>query len=180
MDGSSRFYITGRSMEILGLILFWLFLIIGILSIPFGLPGTFIIVADALVYGLLTHFEKISLGFVGILLLIAVVLEILEALLGAFMAKKFGGSKWGIVGAMIGVFIWAVVGTPLIPVLGTLLGAFCGAFIGAWLLEGMHTQDWHHASKVGVGALFGTVGAKMTKIMVAVVMVIMVGFKVFS
>jgi len=167
-------------MEILGMIVFWLFLIIGILSIPFGLPGTFIIVADALVYGLITHFEKMSLGFIGILLLIAVVLEIIEALLGALMAKKFGGSKWGIVGAMIGVFLGAVIGTAVVPVLGTLLGAFCGAFIGASLLEGFHTQDWQHASRVGLGALFGTVGGKMTKIMVAVVMVIMVGFKVFA
>jgi uncharacterized protein YqgC (DUF456 family) len=167
-------------MEILGMIVFWLFLIIGILSIPFGLPGTFIIVADALVYGLITHFEKISLGFVGILLLIAVVLEIIEALMGALMAKKFGGSKWGIVGAMVGVFVGAVIGTAIVPVLGTLLGAFCGAFIGASLLEGFHTQDWQHASKVGLGALFGAVGGKMTKIMAAIVMVIMIGFKVFA
>ena len=166
-------------MEILGLIAFWLFLCIGIVAIPFGLPGTFIIVADALVYGLITHFEKMSLSFIGILFVIAVVLEIIEALLGALMAKKFGGSKWGIVGAVTGAFAGALIGTLMFPVLGTLLGAFCGAFVGASLFEGFHTQDWHHAVKVGLGAFFGAVGGKMTKIMVAIVMVIMIGFRIF-
>jgi uncharacterized protein YqgC (DUF456 family) len=166
-------------MEILGMIAFWLFLLIGILAIPFGLPGTFIIAADALVYSLITHFEKMSLPFIGILFAIAVVLEIIEALFGALMARKFGGSKWGIVGAVVGVLPGALIGTPIIPILGTLIGAFCGAFAGASLLEWIHTSDLRHSLNVGLGAFFGAVGGKMTKILIAIVMVIMIGFRVF-
>ena len=166
-------------MEVVGLIAFWLFLLIGIIAIPFGLPGTFIIVVDAFLYGLITNFEKLSLSFIGILFAIAVVLEVIEALLGALMAKKFGGSKWGITGAIVGAFIGALIGTPIIPVLGTLAGAFCGAFIGATLLEWMHTSDLRHSLNVGLGAFFGFVGGKMTKIVIAVVMVIMIGIRVF-
>ena len=166
-------------MEIVGLIVFWLFLLIGIIAIPFGLAGTFIIVVDVFIYGLLTNFEKLTLPFIGILFAVAVVLEVIEALLGALMAKKFGGSKWGIAGAVVGAFFGALIGTPIVPVLGTLAGAFCGAFLGATLLEWVHTSDLHHSMNVGLGAFFGFVGGKMTKIVIAVVMVIMIGFRVF-
>jgi len=157
---------------------FWLVLILGVVIIPFGIAGTFIIVADALIYGLVTGFDKITLPFVGLLLGIALAVELVEALLGAFLAKRFGGSKWGIAGAMIGGFLGAVAGTPVTPVLGTLLGGFLGAFLGATTLEILHTSEFKNSFKVGIGAFLGAVGGKITKIVVAVVMVVMVGLRV--
>ena len=166
-------------MEVIGLIFFWIFLIIGVAIIPFGIAGTFIIVADALIYGLATGFDKITLPFVGLLLGMAVVVELIEAVLGAYMAKKFGGSKYAMAGAIVGGFLGAIVGTPMAPVVGTLLGGFFGAFTGATLLEWLHTSDFQKSAKVGIGAFFGAVGGKITKIMVAIIMVVMIGFRVF-
>ena len=166
-------------MEILGMIVFWIFLIAGVVIIPFGVAGTFIIVADALVYGLITGFERITLPFVGLLLAMALFVELIEALLGAVLAKRFGGSKWGMTGAIIGGTVGAIIGTPITPVLGTLLGGFIGAFIGAMSLEWFHTSDPHNALKVGFGAFLGALGGKVTKIVVAIIMVIMVGVRVF-
>ncbi|MCJ7813606.1 DUF456 domain-containing protein [bacterium] len=156
-----------------------MFLIIGVVIIPFGVAGTFIIVADAFIYGLATQFEKITLSFVGLLLAMALAVELVESFLGALLAKKFGGSKWGMAGAIIGGFLGAVIGTPITPVLGTLLGGFIGAFIGALSLEWVHTSDWHNALKVGFGAFLGALGGKVTKIVVAIIMVIMIGVRVF-
>ena len=161
------------------MVFFWLVLILGVVIIPFGIPGTFIIVADALIYGLVTSFSKITLLFVGLLFVIALAVELVEALFGAFLAKRFGGSKWGMAGAMIGGFLGAVAGTPITPVLGTLLGGFFGAFVGATTLEMLHTSDFKNSFKVGVGAFLGAVGGKVTKIVVAVIMVVMVGLRVF-
>ena len=166
-------------MEVVGMIFFWLFLLIGIAIIPFGLAGTFIIVADALVYGLATGFDRITLPFVGLLLAIALGVEFIEELLSAYMAKKFGGSKRAMVGAIAGGIMGAVIGTPITPVLGTLFGGFFGAFFGAMFLEWFHTSDFPSACKAGLGAFFGAVGGKVTKILVAVIMVIMIGFRVF-
>ena len=166
-------------VEILGMIIFWLFLIVGVAVIPFGIAGTFIIVADALIYGLITGFDKITLPFVGILLGMALAVELIEELLSAFMAKRFGGSKYAMIGAVVGGFFGAIVGTPVTPVFGTLLGCFLGAFLGAMLLEWLHTSDFQNAIKVGIGAFFGAVGGKVTKILVAIIMVIMVGFRIF-
>lgn len=166
-------------MEVVGMFFFWLVLLIGVVLIPFGMAGTFLIVADAFVYGLVSGFEEITLPFLGLLLAIAVAVEFMEELLSAAMAKKFGGSKWAMVGAVAGGFIGAVVGTPAAPVLGTLVGGFFGAFCGATLLEWIHSADFQNAIKAGAGAFFGAVGGKVTKFLVAVVMVIMIGFRVF-
>jgi uncharacterized protein YqgC (DUF456 family) len=166
-------------VEIIGLIFFWIFLFIGIAIIPFGIAGTFVIVVDALIYGLATHFDKITLPFVGLLLGMAVAVELIEGILGAYMAKKFGGSKYAMAGAIVGGILGAIVGTPMAPVVGTLLGGFFGAFTGATLLEWLHTSDFQKSVKVGMGAFFGAVGGKITKIVVAVIMVVMIGFRVF-
>jgi len=166
-------------MEIVGVVLFWLVLLIGVAVIPFGVAGTFIIVADTLIYGLASGFEKITLPFVGLLLAIALGVELIEELMSAFMAKKFGGSKGAMVGAFVGGFLGALFGTAAAPVLGTLLGGFFGAFFGAMLLEWIHTTDLQNAFKVGIGAFCGAVGGKIMKIVVAVIMVVMVGTRVF-
>ncbi len=166
-------------MEVVGMIFFWLVLILGIVLIPFGIEGTFIIVADALVYGLLTGFERVTLLFLGILLGIALLVELFEFIFGGILAKKFGGSKWAIAGAIIGGFIGAVIGTPVMPVLGTFIGGFLGSFLGAFSLELFHSMNFEQALKVGTGAFIGAVGGKVTKIIVAVVMVVMIGIKVF-
>ena len=166
-------------MEIVGIILFCMFLLIGIAIIPFGIPGTFIIAGDALVYGLVTGFEKISVSFIVLFFGIAIAVEIVEAFLGAAMAKKFGGSKYGMIGAMVGALIGAILGTPVIPVLGTLLGGFLGAFLGAMIFDGLNSGDWENAWKVGLGAFFGAVGGKVTKILIAIIMAVMACIQIF-
>lgn len=166
-------------MEIVGLIFFILFLVAGVVVIPFGVAGTFIIVADALVYGLVTEFEVITLPFIGILLGLALFVELIEAVLGAVMASRFGGSKVGMAGAVTGGFFGALLGTPVTPVLGTLLGGLIGAFIGAALFEYVKHPEWRSAFKVGWGAFLGALGGKMTKLFVAVLMVVITIMRIF-
>ena len=166
-------------LSVLGHILFVAGLIIGVISIPFGIPGTFIIVAEVLVYGWIDHFQRFPLVFVGLLLLIAIVAEVIEEGLGAVMAKRFGGSKWGMLGAITGGFIGAVLGTPVSPLLGTLLGALIGAFLGATIMEWIRTQNIHEAVRVGLGALLGSFGGKVSKILASVIMVILTLIHIF-
>jgi uncharacterized protein YqgC (DUF456 family) len=161
-------------VEIVGIILLIIILIISIAVIPFGIPGTFIIVGTALVYGLITGFAKISLSFVGLLLLMSLMVEFMEEILSVFMTKKLGGSRMAMFGALIGGFIGAVIGTGIAPVAGTLLGGFTGAFTGAFLLEWLNSQNVNRALKVGLGAFFGSVSGKITKILVGLIMSIMI------
>lgn len=166
-------------MEIAGLVFFVLILLAGVIVIPFGIAGTFIIVADALVLGLLTSFERLSLSFIAILLGLTIFVEVVEALLGAVMASRFGGSKVGMAGAMVGGLIGAILGTPVTPVVGTLLGGFLGAFFGATLFEYIRKPELRSAARVGLGALIGAMGGKMTKLLIAVLMVVITLIEVF-
>jgi len=50
-------------LEIGGLSLFILVLLFGIFSIPFGLPGAMIILADAFLYATVTRFDEIGPGY---------------------------------------------------------------------------------------------------------------------
>ncbi|MFQ5707935.1 MAG: DUF456 family protein [bacterium] len=166
-------------LQILGQIAFWMVMLLAIAVIPFGIPGTFIITGNALLYGWLTDFTVIEWSFIGTLLLISVLVEVAEFFLGAAAAGKFGASKLGMVGAVLGGFLGAILGTPILPLIGTLLGAFAGAFAGAALFEYSGTKDVQKSLRVGFGAFLGAVGGKLTKIAAAVAMVVLVGFKVF-
>ncbi|MFQ5675274.1 MAG: DUF456 family protein [bacterium] len=152
---------------------------LGVVIIPFGIPGTFVIVANAFIYGWLTEFSEVTWKFLGLLFLIALAVEVLEFFVGAATAGKFGASKLGMFGAIVGGFLGAIWGTGVVPLLGTLLGAFLGAFAGAALFEYIGTKDLEKSLRVGFGAFLGAVGGKLTKIATAVAMVVMVGFQVF-
>lgn len=166
-------------LQIVGHFVFWVIMLTGLIIIPMGLPGTFLIVANTLIFALLTHFVQISWGFLGLLLLIAIIMEVVEFFIGAATAGKYGASKQGMFGAILGGFLGAVWGTPILPVIGTLLGAFLGAFAGATLFEYMNTKDFDKSLRVGFGAFLGSLGGKLTKIAVAVAMVVMVGFRIY-
>ena len=166
-------------LEIFIHIILWTILLGSVIVIPFGVMGTFIIVAATLGYALITHFETISWSFLLILLGLAVFMEIVEAFLGAVLAKKFGGSKYGMFGAMTGGFIGAVIGTPITPVIGTLAGGFLGAFAGASLFEWFHIHNWSQAFRVGTGAFLGALGGKLSKIFVAILMLIMICVRIY-
>ena len=69
--------------------------------------------------------------------------------------------------------------TPVAPVVGTLLGGLIGAFGGALLLEWITSNDLKTAVRAGLGALCGAIGGKVTKILLAIIMFIMVSIKIF-
>jgi uncharacterized protein YqgC (DUF456 family) len=166
-------------LEIIGQIIFWILMFVGILIIPFGIPGTFIIVGNALIYGWLTSFSEVTWKFIGILLLISVFAEVIEFYMGAAAAARYGASKLGMFGAIVGGFFGAVWLTPLAPVVGTIFGAFLGAFAGAALFEYFVSKDMQKSLRAGFGAFLGSVGGKLTKIAAAVAMVVMVGFRIY-
>lgn len=166
-------------LAIIGWFFFVLGWLIGLAVIPFGLPGTFLIVADAFVFALLTGFKTVTWNFLAVLLGLSVLIELVEFFLGAAAAKKYGSSKWGMWGAVSGGFFGAILATPFSPVLGTILGAFLGAFIGAFVLEFIRFSDAGQALRSGWGAFLGAVSGRFLKIIVAIAMVIMIAFRVW-
>src|ERR671921_2800476 len=104
--------------------------VVGLLLIPFGLPGLWVILLGIIGYGWITDFQTVSTWFLILAIGLALVGEILESWIGFRYAKRYGGSGRAGWGALFGGLVGAVVGVP-IPIIGSVIGGFVGAFIGA-------------------------------------------------
>jgi uncharacterized protein YqgC (DUF456 family) len=139
---------------------------LGLLMIPFGLPGTWIIAAAALGYQILVP-DSISMLTIAVVFGLAVIGEVLEFTLSAKYTRKYGGSRRASWGAIIGGMIGAFVGVP-VPLVGPVLGAFAGAFIGAFLGEYSRGGEQGTAPRVATGALIGRAVAAAMKVAICV------------
>jgi hypothetical protein len=82
-----------------------------------------------------------------------------EAVLGMLVARGFGASRWGMIGAFAGGILGAVAGTAWVPLVGSLLGAAAGGFAGAFLGELLGGKTARQSLRAGTGALVGRGGA---------------------
>lgn len=147
---------------------------LGLIMIPFGLPGTLVMFCGALGYYLLVPGSLSLFTIVGIGVLMAIA-EGLEWVLTARFTKKYGGSRRAGWGAIIGGMIGAFLGVP-IPIVGSIVGAFVGAFIGAFVLEWSREANHGAAARVAWGAFIGRVTAAAIKVAIGFVMAVwMVG-----
>ncbi len=160
-------------IEIIALVAVIVVCLVGLLLVPIGLPGTFMIFVAALIYNLMTWSMALSFKTLAIVLGIAVFGEILEYYIGIKSAKRHGASKAGIVGAIIGGIIGVIVGVPVF-LIGSLLGLFIGAFLGAFIVEFFIEEDVVKAFNAGIGAFKGRFGAIMVKFLLGIVMIIVI------
>ena len=144
-------------MEIVLVVLAFIFLIVGIIGSVFpiipGPPLSFV--------GLLLLQKSGYLGFTTAFMImwagIALIVTVMDYILPSIMTKKFGGSIFASIGSILGL----IVGLFFSP-WGIIFGPFLGAFFG----ELIHSKaDGARAFKAALGAflafLMGT-GAKMT------------------
>lgn len=131
----------------------YILLIAGILLMILGIIGCLVPVLPGPPFSFLgilfLHFSKFG-HFTNVALItmggIALVVTILDYVVPVWGTKKFGGSKYGIRGAAIGLVIGLFLG-PLGLIIGPLLGAFAGELI--------FKDDINYALKAGFGSLLG-------------------------
>jgi uncharacterized protein YqgC (DUF456 family) len=149
-------------------ILLILVLLLGLVMIPFGLPGTWIIAGAALGYSILVP-GSIGMFTVIAVTVLAVIGEVIEFSLTAKYTKKYGGSSRASWGAIIGGMVGAFMGVP-VPIIGSVIGAFIGAFVGAFVAELSRGTGGAGATRVATGALIGRALAAATKVGIGVAM----------
>ncbi len=155
-------------------IVFVVFLIVafaGFISLLFGLPGTFVILADSILYGWYKGFNEITTKVIVILAALAVFGELLEFLLGILGAKREKASNSAIAGSIVGGIAGAILGAPFLFGIGAVIGAFVGAFAGAFLVELLKRRTINQAIQSGRGAFLGKVVGTITKGAIGIAMI---------
>src|SRR5439155_6290667 len=146
--------------------------ILGLVLVPLGLPGLWIMVAGVVGYGWLTAFRSVGVATIAIVLGLALLGEVIEAWLGFRFARTFGGSRRSAWGALVGGIVGAVMGVP-VPVVGSVIGAFVGSFAGAALFEYSLSRTPETAVRAGWGAVVGRATAVAAKIALGVVIAVL-------
>jgi len=143
-------------------------MILGILLIIIGLIGCFVPVLPgpplAFISLLLLQVGPeipFSWRFIIIIACVVIAVTLIDYLIPAYGAKKWGGSRYGIVGALIGV----VVGLFILPPFGFIIFPLLGALVGE-ILNGANTNK---ALKAAFGTFIGLLLGTLLKFSVTVI-----------
>ena len=93
-----------------------------------------------------TRFADISKNLFIILGAIAIIVTIIDYVVPIWGTRHFGGSKYGMRGATVGLIIGLFLGPP-----GIIIGPFIGAVVGELIFK----DDLKYAIKAGFGSLLG-------------------------
>ncbi len=135
------------------------------------IPSTPLIWLGIFIYAVCDGFESISWLLLLIFAVLTIVSVVLDYFGGVIGAKKFGATKWGIIGSIFGCIGGFIT--------GGIVGIIIGPFLGAVLLELVFGKDLRGAFKSGVGTLAGFIGGAITKLAIGVIMIGIFIWKVF-
>jgi uncharacterized protein YqgC (DUF456 family) len=148
-------------------------LFLGLVLIPLGLPGLWVMLLAVIGYGALTDFRGVGLGTLITVTVLAFIGEAIEWWVGYRYTRRYGGSRRAGWGALLGGIIGAFAGIP-IPIVGSVIGSFLGSFAGAAVFEFTKTPE--NAVRVGWGALLGRMWATAAKTSLGLVMAVIAVF----
>jgi uncharacterized protein len=149
--------------------LFWWFFVVALFAVGLigavvpVLPGTTIILAAAIIHRFVLGAEK-SIGWkiIVVLVLLTLLSYVFDFLGSFFGAKYFGATKWGALGAVVGMLVGLFFG---------IIGLFAGPIIGAAAGEFLAGKRMIDAGRAGWGSLLGNLGATLAKLIIALAMI---------
>ncbi|OOP56740.1 MAG: hypothetical protein AYP45_06900 [Candidatus Brocadia carolinensis] len=95
----------------------------------------------------------------------------MENLGNVYGAKKFGATRWGIIGSLVGTGAGFFVGGPVGLILGPIVGTIVFEMIGG--------KSYQGALKSGLGNFVGFLGGSMLKLIIGLVMISLFVWRVF-
>ncbi|MFM1807674.1 MAG: hypothetical protein RLZZ242_399 [Bacteroidota bacterium] len=144
-------------MDLLLIILGSFLLIVGIIGcfVPV-IPGP-IIAYFALLVLKLSATYSIGTTWLWVFGILAVSVSIIDNVIPVYTTKRFGGSRAGTIGSLVGL----VVGLLFFPPVGFLFGPLLGAFAGELYV---HQSDMKAAARAALGALLGVLAGSLLKL----------------
>ncbi len=159
-------------MDTAVLLLFLLSMAVGLAFLVLGLPGNFLILFAAVLYGWYGGFDELTPGVLAVMAALAVGGEVAEFALGVAGGKRWESSNAAIAASFVAGFVGAVMGAPLLFGLGAVVGAFAGAFVGAFVVELLLGGDVARAARSGLGIFLGRLGGLFVKGLAGLAMVV--------
>ncbi len=160
-------------MDVFFLIIGFLLMLMGIIgSVLPVLPGTPISWLGLLMLYLCPSIEP-DWWFLGITLVIAIFIYVMDYIIPAMGTKKLGGSKAGIWGAVIGLLVGILAPIPF----GIIIGPFLGALMGELLVA---KKDGAQAFKAAFGSFLGFLASTFMKLMATLIYLLLFIIKVWE
>jgi uncharacterized protein len=155
--------------------LYWilvLVMLVGVIGavVP-GIPGLGLIAIAIAIWGLTAGFSGLWIPFT--VAIVALVFTTgLDFLATYWGAKKAGASRWGVIGAMVGLVLGVFGLLPALPLGGPLLGLLIGPLLGAMVGEFLYRRDLMLAIKAAIGILVGNLVGVVIHVLLAIATVI--------
>ncbi|BAU40727.1 DUF456 domain-containing protein [Leptolyngbya sp. O-77] len=151
--------------------LYWILvavMLVGVIgSVAPAIPGIGLIALAIAVWGLVNGFTGlgIPLSVAVVCLVVGTGVDFLATYLGA---KKAGASKWGQLGAVVGLLLGVFGLLPALPFGGPFLGLLIGPIAGAILGEFLFRKDLWLAIKAGLGIVVGSLIGRLVQFILAI------------
>lgn len=145
-------------------------LIFGLILMVLGILGSFLPVLPGTPLSwiglLLLHLTKAvpdNWVFLGITLAVAILVFVLDYIIPVLGTKKFGGSKWGMIGTTVGLLVALIF--PILGFFGIIIWPFVGALVG----ELINKADQKTALKAAFGSFLGFITGTFLKFVVTII-----------
>jgi uncharacterized protein len=148
-------------------ILLGIIAIAGLVLTVLDLPGIWLIYLSTLILAWITGFEVITIPVLVILFFISFLSTFIDNIVVALGAKRMGGSKWGMLGAVLGGIVGLMIGN----VIGLLLGPLIGAT--SFELVFAH-KNFNESLKAGIGSFIGLLLSIVLKLAINVGIIVYV------
>jgi len=146
------------------LVLFWIAIVMvlsGTVVQVFLLPGFALQFITILIYSVLTGFDRVTVPELFVMLLIVVVAGLVDNLAILLGAKKFGASKYGMVGAFLG----AIISLVSLQLWSLILFPFLGAVLFEYLFN---EKKFKKSMKAGAGTFIGFLTGYFLKLAISI------------
>ncbi|MEJ2004651.1 MAG: DUF456 domain-containing protein [Cyclobacteriaceae bacterium] len=150
-------------MDIFITVLSGILMVVGLIGclLPI-LPGPPVSYAGLLLLQLRSE-TPFSTSFMLIWAGVTIFVLLLDYWIPAYGTKKFGGTKYGIYGTLLGLLVGLIFFPPLGIIIGPLLGAFIGEFIAG--------SDRKQATRAAFGSFVGFLAGTFAKLLVSSFMI---------
>lgn len=151
-----------------------------------AIPGPSLILGAILVWTVVQGFGNVSWTPLIVVFVILILSAGVEFLASYWGAKQAGASKWGQIGALIGLGLGFFGLLPALPFGGPLIGILLGPLIGAFIGEFIYRRELEFvartkvAFKAGIGVVVGSLIGNLIEGILALVAVVIFVWSTWS